>query len=1114
MNKSIVIFFLLFSISCNTKKQEKEYIAPASSLFSLLPSSQTGIHFTNNVVDDSVMNIFNYRNFYNGAGVAIGDINNDGLPDIFFTSNKEENKLYLNKGNFVFEDISKAAGINVYKFWSTGVTMVDINADGWLDIYVCNAGDVKGKERVNQLYINNGNSTFTEKAAAYNLQDKGGYHTHAAFFDYDGDLDLDCYLLNNSSFPVAQVRNWDQRMIRDSTGGGDKLLRNDALHFTDVSEQAGIFGSLIGFGLGVTVGDVNNDMWPDMYISNDFFEKDYLYINQKNGTFKEDIDEQMQHTSQSSMGADMADINNDGRVDIFSTDMLPEDDYRLKTMTKFEDFDLFNTKLRGNLHKQFLQNCLQLNNGDNTFSEIAQLAGVNATDWSWGALIFDFDNDGWKDIFVSNGMNKDVTNQDYIDFLGDENIRSEVTKSGKFDLQKFLDKMNATRLPNYGFINKKGSLSFSNQSYSLGLAKPSFSNGAAYADLDNDGDLDLVVNNVNMESFVYRNNAEKLAKNNYVKIKLNGNAPNTFGTGARVTAFVNGQHITTEQQPSRGFQSSVEPVITIGLGSNATIDSLEIIWPDFKKQVLYNVKINSVIKLNQQDALQKFTPAAVNVNTYFSNGTGSVISDDIAHKEDAYIDFDAEWLLPKMLSTEGPKIATGDLNGDGLQDFCIGGAAGDLTKIFFQTAQAKFIPSPQSAFEQDKDFEDIGIEFSDIDNDKDLDIIIASGGNTGFAGSTKMVPRIYINDGKGIFYKGLQNMPYISSNASCIRMYDFNGDGFADMFVGGRVITKQYGVPPVSYLLQNDGKGNFSDVTDIVAPALKNLGMVTDASWADLDADNIKELIITGDWMPVTIFKYINGQLKKTAEIKNSNGWWNAINITDVNNDGRPDIIADNWGLNSKLKVDSLHPAKLYVNDFDKNGQTECVTTYYKSDGIDYPYFLRGDMSTQLPFLKKKFLRYDSYAGKTIAEIFSKDQLSSAAMLQVSLAQTGIFYNKGNLNFVFKPLPVQAQLSNMFSILVQDINTDGIKDIFVAGNFSGLKPELGRMDASYGASFLGTAGGDFIYSPSANTGLFIKGEVRDVKTIMLANNQQAILMARNNEPLQIFKMQNHIGLKK
>ncbi|MBC7886592.1 MAG: VCBS repeat-containing protein [Ferruginibacter sp.] len=1106
MNRFILCSIILLAIAGCTGSNTPGYHAPPNPLFTQMPSSETGIRFINRVIDDSVMNIFSYRNFYNGAGVAIGDINNDGLPDIFFSCNKEQNKLYLNKGNFKFEDITQSSGVNAFKFWSTGVTMVDINGDGLLDIYVCNAGDSKGKERVNQLYINNGNLTFSEKAAGYKLQDRGGYHTHAAFFDYDSDGDLDCYLLNNSSFPVAQVRNWDQRLIRDSTGG-HKLLKNNKGIFEDVSGDAGIYGSLIGFGLGVTIGDVNGDMWPDLYISNDFFEKDYLYINQQNGKFKEVIDESMQHTSQSSMGADMADINNDGLQDIFSTDMLPEDDYRLKTMTKFEDYDFFNTKLRGNLHRQFLQNCLQLNNGDNTFSEIGQLAGVNATDWSWGALIFDFDNDGWKDIFVSNGMNKDITNQDYIDFLGNENIRNEVAKKGHFDLEKFLAKMQSTPLPNYGFVNEKGSMLFANQSYDLGLAMPSFSNGAAYADLDNDGDLDLVVSNVNMESFVYRNNAEKLTTNNYIKLKLEGLSPNTFGIGARVTAFVKSEKIMLQQNLSRGFQSSVDPSMCIGIGNNKQIDSLEIIWPDFKKQVLYNIVVNTMVKLKQGEALQRFTSAAPALTPAFLNVTSTIITGDITHKEDAYVDFDKEWLIPKMLSTEGPKIATGDLNGDGLEDFCVGGATGDPAKLFFQTKEGKFAPALQLAFEQDKDYEDIGIEFCDIDNDKDLDIVIASGGNTDFAGSTRLVPRIYINEGKGTFYRGLQNMPYVSTNASCLRMHDYNGDGYADMMIGGRNTPKQYGVLPASYLLQNDGTGKFIDVTDKVAPELKNAGMLTDAQWADMDGDGKHELIVTGDWMPILIFKYMDGKLKKQSEIKNSDGWWNCVQIADMNNDGRMDILAGNWGLNSKLKADTLHPAKLYVNDFDKNGQVECVPTYYKSDGVAYPYFLRGDISIQMPFLKKKFLRYDEYAGKSIAQIFSADQLKTASVLKVDLTETGLFINQGNLNFSFQALPVQAQLTNVFSILVQDINADGINDIFLAGNFSGLKPELGRMDASYGVTLLGSKTGRFKYSPPSATGLFIKGEVRDVKTLQLANKRRAIIMARNNEALQMFTMQ-------
>jgi enediyne biosynthesis protein E4 len=1099
-NRFILICLLPAAWACGNKKG---YTPPKDPLFTALSAKETGISFTNRVQDDSMMNVFNYRNFYNGGGVAIGDINNDGRADVFMTANQGKNRLFLNKGNLRFEDITETAGIGGTKAWSTGVCMADVNADGLLDIYVCNSGNVEGDKRENELFINNGNNTFTEKSAAYNLNDPGGFHTHGVFFDYDKDGDLDCYLLNNSYYPIDKIANRDIRHIRDERGG-DKLMRNDGNRFTDVSEQAGIYGSLIGFGLGVNVGDVNADGWPDLYISNDFFEKDYLYINNRNGTFREAIDEQMAHISQSSMGADMADINNDSRPDIFCTDMLPESDYRLKTTTKFDDYDFFNAKVRGSFHFQYLHNDLQLNNGDGTFSEIAPLAGVHATDWSWGALMFDFNNDGWKDIFVSNGIYRDLTDQDYIDFLGNPAVRQQVANAGKFDLKAFLDKLPSTPIPNYGFVNQKNLL-FSNDSYNLGLAQPSFSNGAAYGDLDNDGDQDLVVNNVNMECFVYRNNAEKQTGNRYLRVQLQGDSINPFGVGADVTIHygVNQQNI--QAFPARGFESCVDPVLCFGTEKTTVIDSVVIVWPDFKKQVLQNVATNQLLKLKHTDATLIFNPQQPSVKAMYANITSTVLSGDFEHKENAFVDFDKERLIPKMLSTEGPKLATGDVNGDGLEDLYMGNAKEDTAKLFLQTTDGKFVPTKQAAFERDKDYETVGVEFFDADGDKDLDLIAASGGNEDLAGAYQLAPRLYLNDGKGNFTRGFDNITGITLNASCVRVNDVDGDGDADLFIGGRSIPGKYGLSPNSYILFNDGKGFFKDMTATAAPELQQYGMITDAQWTDTDKDGKKELVVVGDWMPLTIFKNENGRLKKKTELANTSGWWNVLVVADIDKDGDDDLLAGNTGLNSKLKADAAHPAQLYVNDFDKNGQTECIPTYYKTDGKSYPMYLRGEMVMQMPALKKKFLRYAEYAGKGIEDVFSKEQIKNAVVRKAEQTQTCLFINDGKGNFTQQALPLMAQIAPVFGIYVNDLDGDGNNDLFLAGNFYEVKPEIGRYDASYGITLLGDGKNNFRFQPCTASGLFLKGEVRDVKTITTGAKQTYIFVARNNENLQVFR---------
>lgn len=1093
-------FLTGLSFSCKEGGNEQ---LPKDTLFTLLPSSKTGIDFKNEVADGKEMNIFNYHNFYNGGGVAIGDINNDGKPDIFLVSNQQTSKLYLNLGNWKFEDVTNKAGLKSNHKWHTGVSMVDINGDGWLDIYVCNSGTMAGDDRANELYINQKDGTFREEAHAYGLDDRGE-STQAIFFDYDGDGDLDCFVLNNSHRSIENFGyTGKQRNVRDPVNG-DRLYRNEGGKFTDVSAAAGIYGSEIGFGLGVAAGDLNNDGWPDLYVSNDFFERDYMYINQHNGTFREITNEALGHMSNGSMGSDMADINNDGYLDLFTAEMLPENDYRLKTTLKFDEYDIQNAKNQMDFHHQFTTNCLQLNNHDGTFSEIAQLSGLDATGWSWSALSFDFDNDGWKDIYVCNGLNKDLTDQDFLEFFGSQEVLSQL-REGKYDYLDILQKMPSVPLKNYAFINQKNLL-FKNESDSLGFGIPGFSNGAAYADLDGDGDLDLVVNNENMEAFVYRNQASEKLHHHFITVKLDGISPNTFGYGARVIVYSNGLSQMQEQMPCRGFQSSVNPQLTFGLGAASKIDSLIVQWPNGHRQAINQPVADSSIVLHEKDATGKAEYNLVQKQSLYTNITATATRGNIQHHENMFSDFDVERLIPKMLSTEEPKLAVGDINGDGLEDVFMGSAFGDTAKLFLQQKDGSLVQKQETIFNQDKYFENIGADFFDADGDGDLDLVVAAGGNQAKQGSPYLLTRLYINDGKGNFSHSAANAwPSVTINASCVRVGDYNGDGKPDVFIGARSIPGSYGVPPSSVLLQNNGGGIFEDVTAKAAPELNKLGMVTDAQWADIDKDGKKELVIVGDWMPVTIFKFIDGKLKKYQEIANSSGWWNCLVVADLNGDGILDFAAGNTGLNTRIKADPLHPAKLYINDFDKNGQTECIPVYFKTDGRAYPYFLKGEMEMQIPSLKKKFLHFTEYAGKSIEQVFSKEQLESAIVLSVTQSQSSAFINNGKGGFDVQPFPLRAQLSPVFAILPADLNNDGIMDLFMGGNFYGLKPQGGRMDASFGTTLMGTANHSYQYISPGESGLFVKGEVRDIKAVRTTPNGTCIIVAMNNEPLYLFK---------
>lgn len=1094
---NVVILFGLCFQSCLQKDKAKTF-------FEALGKDRTGLDFSNNLVYMPNFNLFKYMYFYNGSGVGAGDFNNDGKIDLFFGSNQGQNKLFLNTGELKFKDVTVQAKIPVDGGWTTGISVVDINNDGLLDIYVCRVGQYETLHSKNQLLVNqgideNGIPQFNNKAAEYGL-DFSGFSTQAAFFDYDNDDDPDIFLLNHS---VHQNNNFRPRSVFEGTYdslSGDRIYRNEGQKFVDVTRETGIYSTAISYGLGVVISDINLDGYPDLYIGNDFHENDYLYINQKNGTFKEESTQQLMHTSQYSMGVDVADINNDAFPEIISMDMLPSDPYILKRSLGEDAYDLFQEKLSMGYSYQLTRNNLQYNKRNGMFSEIGLYSGVAATDWSWAPLWMDFDNDGWKDLFISNGIPKRMNDIDYVNFVTSGEVQQKINND---DMQgkdlSLLKKFPEIKLPNKFYKNNRD-LSFTDLEENVNNNSPSFSNGAAYADLDNDGDLDIVVNNIDNAVVLYENKHVK-ASGKYVQFALKGPDKNINAIGAKIILFDNGTIKTYENFPVKGFLSSMQTPLHVGL-EGAGVDSAFVVWPDGTYQ---HIAIsNNTQTISYQKGLPTFNFAIL--KEYFKNKTFPAydITDETGltflHNENRFIEFDREPLIPHMLSTEAPCLAVADINGDGLEDVFVGASRDRKSAVFLQQPGAKFLKTFQPVLDADSIYETTDACWADVNSDGNLDLVVASGGNEFYGMDVHNTPRIYLNDGKASFTKLQAPFSNLYLTASTVAPYDFNGDGYVDLFIGARTVPWGYGEVPQSYLFKNNKNGTFSDVTHLFAKELSHVGFVTQAVWFDLDKDNDMDLLVSLHWGGITSFINDNGKFTRKVLV-DKKGWWNFMLPFDADGDGDIDIIAGNLGLNSRLKASEARPVKLYFNDFDGNGEKEQVLTYFVGNK-EISFANKSELEKQMPILKKKFLFAENLAKASLDQLFGKENLANATVQYADYFANALLINNGNLRFECKALPPEAQLTSYKDAIGVHANNDSLPDVLLGGNFYENNIEMGRYDADFGTVLINMGKGNF--SPSNLNGVNIKGQVRRIKNIKIGK-KDAYILARNSDSLKVIQ---------